>query len=104
MRYAWTEGEDRRKIMIGHLQERSIFLLHPLIINCQGFLFIRDELIKTLAVSLQEALYHLTVLFQEGAASGNDIDGECGRFKVAQVREDMHPHAGSLARVRRSEQ
>src|SRR5215510_6000276 len=91
MRYAWRKGEDRRKILIGLLQERSIFLLHPLIINRQGFLFIRDELIKTLAVSLQEALYHLTVLFQEGAASGNDIDGNAAVLRSLRLERTCIP-------------
>src|SRR5215475_15533199 len=102
--YARRKGEERSIKLISLFRERRIFLLKPLVGNRQGFLFIRDELVDALAVSLQETLYHLTVFFQKGAAGGNDIDRKGGGFKVAQIGEDVHPHARSLARVGRSEQ
>src|SRR6266496_1051042 len=102
--YARREGKDRSIKLIGFLDERSIFQLQPLIGNRQGFLFIRDELVEALAVCLQEALDHFTVLFQEGAPGGNDIDREGCRFEVAQVGEDVHPHTCGLAGIRGSEE
>ena len=103
MGYTRREGKDRTVKLIGFVHERGIFQLQPLNGNRQGFFSIRDELVKALPVRLQEALCHLAVLFQEGAAGGNDIDREGGRLKVTQVGEDVHSHAGSLAGVRRCE-
>src|SRR5262249_25114119 len=97
-------GEERSIKLIRLVHERCIFLLQPLVGNRQGFLFVRDELVDALAVGLQEALYHVTVFFQKGAAGGNDVYRESGGLKVSEIGEDVHTHEGSLARVWRSEQ